>query len=1836
MTFGEPVQLQPSPAASDVPPQPGITFGEPIQLAAPPIKFGAPQKAVSFGSPVDIFSDDAPIGLFEKWKAEQPQTSLADDVGNAAGHFLSGAGQAIKTIFERTLSTVRGITDPSLNIDEKYDRVATKNIALGAEVGSEAFKGFAGLGEGIKSFLAHGQAPSPTPLADAVNNPKLTAQQHEEARTNGLVAERKFYRTMRDLQSTSNDGRLIVNALTSTLTGDQHNEIANTPVNMEAAQFLSNFVDPDAAGAVIKASVRGIGLDLAKAAVKQLPYTGELAALEKQVAEAQAKVFSTETEVLAAKSAGADAAVLEKALKSDTSALAEANQLFKSKIEFYDAQAVANGLESQTGKGYLQKGAGRVVEAGGKLAQGAGEIVGSVNSKLDEILSHFSQGSAAGEKVVDSAAGRIIPGNSIRYALEGALKSGGRDVAEAGRLISATESSLPYFQSLTRALPEGSLGRWASSQAERFDFLADTGRWAFDTAEAGARGAAAGAAFGSLNGDPVGGAVQGVFFGMAGQQYGQFAKMNSKADVFIRQQTDIALSRKRAEGRGPEALLAFDKLSQGNQLLVATLEQSHPDMYVNLSGKNGVSWYDYNGSVGEVGIDPKHPLSGALTHEVKHHLGRNPEIAQAVETKILGDPDSGVAGLFTARDAEGKPIVIETPDAQNPENIRREFQLSPEFFDLREQYLQRLRDAGLPTIDYEKSNRLIAHEIWAESQTANLLNRRENGEFDIVGLQRMGPTQRKIADLFADSDLVANSAFLQKALGKMGIVFDGLSGRAANTDLFHRSIELPGMEKLLREYYRKSDQERTVATDPESFGVKHYTEAEILSSPALTELFNSGHDVVRDPVSGKVHFITEKEAQARAKDFHETLTSELDQYAGNEPGAVKKVKTVDANGRESEVYMGKKIPESVVAKMEATGRFNESQLANLRNLGKLITESQGNEVNFFYQPAMKRSGKLYRTRPVTERTETPMTIRITKDANVVINTISQEKLMRNAVDAVKSRTAELWGNDFQKLWADVQVYLDNHAQGLAGDANGLGVDKKNFINSLFGQFTKEQREFNPFLQDISERKARNAGIVQSRRLDRINKMFALDSTFKPDYAKVARNYSPGAKIEETNAPAARPNFLDHPVELPPKEKKTGTYKPVEENPKFKRWFGKSKVVDSDGNPLVVHHGTPNDFTVFKREAANPESDLGAGFYFSNTPDDVSSNYAGLGPDLTSKIERRAEQLESNDNIPADEALKRAKAEMMQHQGATMPVYLRLKEPAIIGGPKETFLDAEADFENDKFDGKFAKFIDGLKEHAGEFSDTDGVDETASRLMEKFGYDGGGKLSDVWEAAKTDPGISYATNERGDLAVTELLRQALESAGFDGIIDHTVDSKFGSQRRIGKQMKGMDEDTVHYVAFHPEQIKSAIGNRGTFDPKNPDIRFSPGAKEKADEPMRISTRVPTAKASTENPLESQLSITGKDVVPTAEAAQGVAAILQKYPNVPADLKKPADVLAAFKEHVVSNLLYLHDQFDPVLRERAKLWYDGARKLTERWSESYDLPREGVAGILASLSPQKDWFMNVDLARRVIEHNQALKKRSLSDGMVDWFRGKFGEKKPEVLSALESKVGQSFNDLGLLERAIVLRAFDEMSHDRGYQIITPEGDFSGPARNADGKPSKVAWGDFNTIAKALSIADNPTRENISKQLGEEHKVRNFANNILLPNMAEHGDVTIDTHAVAAALLRPLSGSSVEVAHNFGSGAPSSSITGASGLYGLYADAYREAAAQRDRLPREMQSITWEAVRGLFPAEFKTAKNQEAVDSIWKSYKSGTTSLDDARKQIFDLAGGITAPSWSGRSD
>jgi len=50
---------------------------------------------------------------------------------------------------------------------------------------------------------------------------------------------------------------------------------------------------------------------------------------------------------------------------------------------------------------------------------------------------------------------------------------------------------------------------------------------------------------------------------------------------------------------------------------------------------------------------------------------------------------------------------------------------------------------------------------------------------------------------------------------------------------------------------------------------------------------------------------------------------------------------------------------------------------------------------------------------------------------------------------------------------------------------------------------------------------------------------------------------------------------------------------------FWAWFGDSKVVDEEGRPLVVYHGTPADFEAFDKEKINARFDDSIGFHFSD-------------------------------------------------------------------------------------------------------------------------------------------------------------------------------------------------------------------------------------------------------------------------------------------------------------------------------------------------------------------------------------------------------------------------------------------------------------------------------------------------------------------------------------------------------------------------------------------------------------------------------------------------------------
>ena len=223
--------------------------------------------------------------------------------------------------------------------------------------------------------------------------------------------------------------------------------------------------------------------------------------------------------------------------------------------------------------------------------------------------------------------------------------------------------------------------------------------------------------------------------------------------------------------------------------------------------------------------------------------------------------------------------------------------------------------------------------------------------------------------------------------------------------------------------------------------------------------------------------------------------------------------------------------------------------------------------------------------------------------------------------------------------------------------------------------------------------------------------------------KFVRDYSPSQQLNQSpafdgpevgNTPIGDATEIEVDGKQRPTRNSDGQLiHPTEEGIRnFWRWFGDSKVVDEQGRPLVVYHGTRADFSEFDTDRIGQNFAESKGGFFFTGSQAAASAYASI---------RGGEG------------------------GNVMPAYLSLQNPLTL----DTYLWATGDTVESALTDREYKLIDLFDE------DPAGV-------------------------------IAYA-----------------KDGGHDGIF----------------WKNGKD---VLAVAFDPAQIKSATGNRGTFDPNSPNI------------------------------------------------------------------------------------------------------------------------------------------------------------------------------------------------------------------------------------------------------------------------------------------------------------------------------------------------------------------------------------------------------------------------------
>ena len=308
--------------------------------------------------------------------------------------------------------------------------------------------------------------------------------------------------------------------------------------------------------------------------------------------------------------------------------------------------------------------------------------------------------------------------------------------------------------------------------------------------------------------------------------------------------------------------------------------------------------------------------------------------------------------------------------------------------------------------------------------------------------------------------------------------------------------------------------------------------------------------------------------------------------------------------------------------------------------------------------------------------------------------------------------------------------------------------------------------------------------------------------FKPEQAKSATG-------NRGTFDAGDPNMLFMPADEAgaPKGKQAEAAKLWQEkgtdSPFFKKWFGKlenlfgrSKVVDESGEPLLVAHGTTKKFNEFDISKT------------SNATFDVGYHFGGK-----ETAQSRLKDLDHPTHPLHD----------WYGEPQIKEVYLDIKTPLRLGENRSgswqpsDYLAAIFDPENtfwktNKIDPK--KVPEAFRSDIKKYMDADEVADMHGGLIQAS-VKGLGKLAfqDLAEH-------SYMGKQAGH----EWVKNYLKSKGFDGII---YTNKFEG---------GGDS----YIAFSPEQIKSATGNRGTFDAGDPNMLFMPAATPESVSPNTVQS------------------------------------------------------------------------------------------------------------------------------------------------------------------------------------------------------------------------------------------------------------------------------------------------------------------------------------------------------------------------------------------------------------
>lgn len=286
---------------------------------------------------------------------------------------------------------------------------------------------------------------------------------------------------------------------------------------------------------------------------------------------------------------------------------------------------------------------------------------------------------------------------------------------------------------------------------------------------------------------------------------------------------------------------------------------------------------------------------------------------------------------------------------------------------------------------------------------------------------------------------------------------------------------------------------------------------------------------------------------------------------------------------------------------------------------------------------------------------------------------------------------------------------------------------------------------------------------------------------------------------------------------------------------FKKWFGdwekaaeespstaktnSSKIVDENGEPKVVYHGSPYRFFRFDKTKLGQSTGADSakeGFFFTDNKElaELFSRYSLESlpvSDVEQLVKDRLLNMSENELNDAYEVYRNDSPDYLDYADETDSPndrdYLEIRGFLLDGVSEE---EAKREYIQDSIESK----IEG-----GYFSDMEEVEEELSSIGIEFGNNEQVFLN-IESPLVDEVERDYFHNGEGVSPMTPVLQNA-KRMGRDGVVF------------TGIVESGQKGAANQYVAFEPNQIKSATDNVGTFDVGQEDIRYRDSAQMDAE-------------------------------------------------------------------------------------------------------------------------------------------------------------------------------------------------------------------------------------------------------------------------------------------------------------------------------------------------------------------------------------------------------------------